>query len=53
MTTIELPVSIFEYGSTYLRLAIYDRSMLNKEFILKKKLDFTRKFKCFRGPVDF
>ena len=43
MTTIELPVSILEYGSTYLRLAIYDRSMLQKRFFFEKKIDFTRK----------
>ena len=43
MTTIELPISILEYGSTYLRLAIYDRSMLQKRFFFEKKIDFTRK----------
>ncbi len=42
MTNIAIPVSILEYGSTYLRLAIYDRNMFHKRLFFEKKIDFTR-----------
>ena len=43
MINIVTPVSILEYGSTYLRLAIYDKNMFHKRLFFEKKIDFTRK----------
>ena len=43
MINIATPVSILEYGSTYLRLAIYDKNMFHKRLFFEKKIDFTRK----------
>ena len=52
MTNISSPVSILEYGSTYLCLAIYDRNMFHKRFFFeKKKIDFTKEDKLLEGQL--
>ncbi len=42
MTKIASPISILEYGSTYIRLAIYDEKAFNNHLFLEEKIDFTR-----------
>ena len=42
MTKITTPVPIVEFGSTHVRLAIYDKFILNQNFSYEKKIDFTK-----------
>ena len=42
MTNINSLLSILEYGSTCIRLAIYDKIALNKNLFFEEKVDFTR-----------
>ena len=42
MTEILAPISILDYGSTYLRLSIYDKKLLSKNLFFEEKLNFTR-----------
>ena len=42
MTKITSPISILEFGSTHVRLAIYDKLILNQSLFYEKKIDFTR-----------
>ena len=42
MTKITSPVSIIEFGSTHIRLAIYDKLILNQSLFYEEKIDFTR-----------
>ena len=42
MTKINSPISIFEYGSTHIRLAIYDEEILNNNLFFEEKIDFTK-----------
>ncbi len=51
MTNILSPVSILEYGSTFLRLAIYDKNMFHKRLFFEKKIDFTRKDNFFKDQL--
>ena len=39
---INTPISILEFGSTKLSLAIYDKSILNQSLFYEEKLDYTR-----------
>ena len=39
---INKPISILEFGSTKLSLAIYDKSILNQSLFYEEKLDYTR-----------
>jgi hypothetical protein len=42
MTNITSPISILEFGSTHIRLAIYDKLILNQSLFYEEKIDFTR-----------
>ena len=42
MTKITTPVPIVEFGSTHVRLAIYDKFILNQNLSYEKKIDFTK-----------
>tara|TARA_Y100000590_G_scaffold459213_1_gene615728 strand:- start:947 stop:2089 length:1143 start_codon:yes stop_codon:yes gene_type:complete len=42
MTKITSPISILEFGSTHVRLAIYDKLILNQSLFYEEKIDFTR-----------
>ena len=42
MTKITSPISILEFGSTHIRLAIYDKLILNQSLFYEEKIDFTR-----------
>ena len=42
MTKIGLPISILEFGSTHIRLAIYDKLILNQRLFYEEKIDYTR-----------
>ena len=42
MTKINSPISILEFGSTHIRLAIYDKLILNQSLFYEEKIDFTR-----------
>ena len=42
MTKISSPISILEFGSTHLRLAIYDKLILNQRLFYEEKIDYTR-----------
>ena len=42
MTKITSPVSILEFGSTHIRLAIYDKLILNQSLFYEEKIEFTR-----------
>ena len=42
MTKIASPISILEFGSTHIRLAIYDKLILNQCLFYEEKIDFTR-----------
>tara|TARA_Y100000590_G_scaffold115412_1_gene131699 strand:+ start:2089 stop:3231 length:1143 start_codon:yes stop_codon:yes gene_type:complete len=41
MTKITSPISILEFGSTHVRLAIYDKLILNQSLFYEEKIDFT------------
>ena len=41
MTKITSPISILEFGSTHIRLAIYDKLILNQSLFYEEKIDFT------------
>ena len=42
MTKISSPISILEFGSTCLRLVIYDKSILNQSLFFEKKIKYSR-----------
>jgi Actin-like ATPase involved in cell division len=42
MIKIESPISILEFGSTKIGLAIYDKSILNQSLFYEKKIEYTR-----------
>ena len=43
MTTITTPISILEFGSTHIRLAIYDENYLSRSYFYEEKIEFTKK----------
>ena len=42
MKKISSPIPILEFGSTYIRLAVYEKNILNQNLYYEKKTDFTR-----------
>ena len=42
MTKINSPLSILEFGSTYIRLAVYDKLILNHFSFYEEKINYTR-----------
>jgi len=42
MTKINSPLSILEFGSTYIRLAVYDKLILNQFSFYEEKINYTR-----------
>ena len=42
------PISILEYGSTCVRLVLYDQNTINNNLFFEEKIDFTRK----ENPLD-
>ena len=42
MSKIASPVSILELSSTHIRLAIYDKTILNQSFFYEEKINFTK-----------
>ena len=53
MTKINSPISIIEYGSTHIRLAIYDAEILNNNLFFEEKIDFTREENAFKDNIIF
>ena len=43
MNNINTPISILELGSTHIRLSIYDKKILSKNFFFEERIDFTKK----------
>ena len=42
MKKITKPISILEFGSTHIHLAIYEKSVLNQSLFYEEKIDYTR-----------
>ena len=42
MTNINSPVSILELGSTHVRVAIYDKELLNQNLFYEEKINYTK-----------
>ncbi len=42
MNKVTSPISILEFGSTHVRLAIYDKLILNQSLFYEEKINFTR-----------
>ncbi len=42
MNKINTPTSILEFGSTHIRLAVYEEKILNNNIFFEEKIDFTR-----------
>ena len=42
MNKITSPISILDLGLTHIRLAIYDKLILNQSLFYEEKIDFTR-----------
>ena len=53
MTKITSPISIIEFGSTHIRLAIYDKLILNQSLFYEEKIDFTRNENSFENNSIF
>ena len=53
MTKITSPISILEFGSTHIRLAIYDKLILNQSLFYEEKIDFTRNENSFENHPIF
>ena len=43
MNEISSPIPILEFGSTHLRLAIYDKLILDRSLFYDKKIEYIRK----------
>ena len=53
MTKITSPISILEFGSTHIRLAIYHKLILNQSLFYEEKIDFTRNENSFENHPIF
>ena len=42
MSEISYPFPVLEFGSTYIRLAIFDKKIINQNLFYEKRVDFTR-----------
>ena len=42
MSEISYPFPVLEFGSTHIRLAIFDKKIINQSLFYEEKIDFTR-----------
>ena len=51
MIKITSPISILEFASSHIRLAIYEDNMFSNQIFFEEKIDFTRQEKYFEDQI--